>query len=141
MQQGFGAGDIGEEAADGEAVGSDGGVVTADEVGQGDAVDLEEGLAEEMVGDFKADVAGVGGGGEATLTELVDVEGELCADVGVWVFGVVDDGSVTGAELGENEGDGAVDGGAVADGVADVVGEGADGEGELVGVLGVADEG
>ena len=57
------------------------------------------------------------------------------------VFGVVDDGSVTGAELGEDEGNGAVDGGAVADGVADVVGEGADGEGEFVGVLGVADEG
>ena len=67
MQQGFGAGDIGEEAADGEAVGSDGGVVTADKVGQGDAVDLEEGLAEEMVGDFEADVAGIGGGGKRRL--------------------------------------------------------------------------
>ena len=43
-------------------------------------------------------------------------------------------------ELGELDGDGEVGGLGVADAVADVVGEGADGEGELVGVAGVAEE-
>ena len=44
------------------------------------------------------------------------------------------------AELGELDGDGEVGGFGVADAVADVVGESADGEGELVGVAGVAEE-
>jgi hypothetical protein len=56
------------------------------------------------------------------------------------IFGVVDGGAVASFELRELDGDGEVDGGAVADGVADVVREGADGEGELVGGVGIAEE-
>ena len=91
-------------------------------------------------GHFEADVFEVVGGGEAALAELVDVEGELGLDVGVRVLGVVDVGAVFLFEFGELDGDGEIDGSAVADGVADVVGEGADGEGEFVGGLGVAEE-
>ncbi len=43
-------------------------------------------------------------------------------------------------ELGELDGDGEIDGGAVADGVADVVRERADGEGEFVGGLRVVEK-
>jgi hypothetical protein len=140
VEDGFGAGDVGEEAAGGEAVGADGGLAGADDVGKIEAVGFEEGFAEKEVGDIEANVAKVGGGSEAALAELVDVEGELGLDVGVGVLGVIDRGAVTLFEAGELDGDGEVDGGAVADGVADVVGEGADGEGEFVGGLGVAEE-
>jgi hypothetical protein len=71
---------------------------------------------------------------------LVDVEGELGLDVGVGVLSVVDVGAVLFFELGKFDGDGKVDGRAVADGVADVMGEGADGEGKLIWGLGIAKE-
>lgn len=53
-------------------------------------------------------------------------------------FGVVDGGAVLRFELRELDGDGGVDGFGVSDGVADVVREGADGEGEFVGGFRVA---
>ena len=53
---------------------------------------------------------------------------------------VVDVGAELFFELGKFDGDRKVDGRAVADGVADVMGEGADGEGELIGGLGIAKE-
>ena len=138
VEDGFGAGDVGEEAAGGEAIGAQGSLAGADDVGEVEAVGFVKGFAEEEAGDVEADVAEVGGGGEAALGELVDVEGKLGLDVGVGILGVVDGGAEALFEAGELDGDGEVDGGAVADGVADVVGEGADGEGEFVGVLGVA---
>jgi hypothetical protein len=58
--------------------------------------------------------------------------------VGVLVFGVVDGGAVFFFELWEFDGDGGVDGFGVSDGVADVVREGSDGEGEFVGGFRVA---
>jgi hypothetical protein len=60
--------------------------------------------------------------------------------VGVRVLSVVDVGAVFLLELGKFDRDGEIDGGAVADGVADVMGEGAYGEGELVGGVGIAEE-
>ena len=82
----------------------------------------------------------VGGGGEAAFTELIDVEGELGADVGVRVLLVVDDGPVFFGELGKLDRNGEVDYFAVADAIGDIVGEGADGEGEFVGSFGVAEQ-
>jgi hypothetical protein len=82
----------------------------------------------------------IGGGGEAGVAELVDVEGELGLDVSVRVFGVVDDGAVAPFKLGKLDGDGVIDGIAVAEVIADVVGERADGEGEFVGGAGVVDQ-
>ena len=140
VEDGFGAGDIGEEAAGGEAVGAKGDLTGADDFGQLQAVGLVEGFGEQDRGDFEADVTEIGGGSEAALGELVDVEGELGLDVGVWVLGVVDVGAVALLEAGKLDGDGEVDGGAVAYGIAEVVGEGADGEGEFVGGLSVAEE-
>ena len=140
MEEGFGARDVGKKAADGVAVDADGGFFGADDVGQVEAVGLEERLAQKVAGHFEADEFEVVGGGEATLAELVDVEGELGLDVGVGVLSVVDVGAVFFFEFGKFDGDGEIDGGAVADGVADVVREGADGEGELVGGVGVAEE-
>ena len=72
--------------------------------------------------------------------DLVDVEGELGLNMLVLPFGVVDAVAVFVLELGELDGDGDIGGLRMADGVADVVGERADGKGELVGVAGVAEE-
>jgi hypothetical protein len=85
-------------------------------------------------------VAEVVDGGEAMVGDFVDVEGEFGLDVLVFAFGVGDGVTVLVAELGELDGDGEVGGFGVTDGVADVVGESADGEGELVGIAGVAEE-
>ena len=74
------------------------------------------------------------------MGDLVDVEGELGLDVLVLALAVGDGGTVAGFQFGELDGDGEIGGVGMADGVADVVGEGADGEGELVGVFGVAEE-
>ncbi len=140
MEDGFGSRDVGKEAADGVAVDADGGLFGADDVGQVESVGLEERLAQKRPGHFEADVLEVSGRGEATLAELVDVEGELGLDVGVRVLSVVDGGAVFFLEFGKFDRDGEIDGGAVADGVADVMREGADGEGELVGGVRVAEE-
>ena len=76
------------------------------------------------------------GGGEVAFAELIDVEGELGLDVRVRALGVVDDGTVLLFKAGKFDGDGVVDGVAVAYGVAYVMRQRADGEGEVVGVLG-----
>ena len=136
----FGVGDAGKEAADGEAIATHDGALVADDFGEVEAVGLEEGAAEEGSGDVEADVAEVRRGSEAALADLVDVEGELGADVGVLAFVVGDDGAVLLFELGELDGDGLVDGLGVADGVADVMRESADGEGQFVGSFGIVNE-
>ena len=141
VEDGFGAGDVGEEAADGELVDVERGIFLADEFGKIEAVGFEEGAAEKRVGDFEPDVFEIGRGSEATFAELIDVEGELGPDVGVWIFGVVDDAAVFLFELWKLDGNGAVGGDAVAEVVSDVMGERADGEGELVGSFGVGEEG
>ncbi len=60
--------------------------------------------------------------------------------MGVGTLSVVDRVAIFFFELGEFDRHGVVDGRAVTDGVADVVGEGADGEGEFVGGVGVVEE-
>jgi hypothetical protein len=113
----------------------------AEDLGEVEAVGVVEGAGEQRDGDGEADVVEVFFGREAVLGDVVDVEGELGADVLVRAFGVVDVGAVLGGERGELDADGGVDGLGVADGVAEVVGERADGEGDIVGVFGVAEEG
>ncbi len=140
MENGFGPRDVGKETADGVAVDADGGLFGADDVGQVEAVGLEEGLAQKVSWHFEADEFHIFGGGETTLAELVDVEGELGPDVGVGILGVVNVGAISFFEFGELDRDGEIDSDAVADGVADVMRERADGEGELVGGVRVAEE-
>jgi len=70
-----------------------GGLVT-DDVAQIKAINLIESLAEQRAGDFKADVIQITRGCETTLAELIDVEGELGADVGMRRLRVVDDGTI-----------------------------------------------
>ena len=60
--------------------------------------------------------------------------------MGVRVLSVVDVAAVLFFEFGKLDGDGDIDDGAVTDGVADVVREGTDGEGEFVGGVRVAEE-
>ena len=140
MENGFGPRDVGKEAADRVAVDADGGVFGADDVGQVEAVGLEEGLAQKVSWHFEADEFHVFGRGETTLAELVDVEGELGLDMSVRGLSVADVGAISLLEFGKFDGDGEIDSNAVADGVADVMREGADGEGELVGSVRVAEE-
>ncbi len=140
VEDGFGPRDVGKETADGVAVDADGGLFGADDVGQVEAVGFEERLAQKVSWHFEADEFHVFGGGEATLAELVDVEGELGLDMGVRGLSVVDVGAVFLFEFGKFDRDGEIDGGAVADGVTHVMREGANGEGELVGGVRVAKE-
>ena len=79
-------------------------------------------------------------GGQAVMRDFVYVESELGLHMLMLAFGVVYFRAIFGAELGELDSDGEVYGGGVSDGVSDVVGQGTDGEGELVGVGGVAKE-
>ena len=60
--------------------------------------------------------------------------------MGVRILSVVDVAAVLFFEFGKLDGDGDIDDGAVTDGVADVVREGTDGEGEFVGGVRVAEE-
>lgn len=140
MQDGFGAGDIGQETAGGETIGAEGDTAGADDVGQIESVSFEERLPEETARDFEADVTEIGRRRKTALAELVDIEGELGLDMSVGIFRIVNGGAVTLFKLREFDGDREVDGAAVTDGVADVMGERADGEGKLVGGAGVADE-
>jgi hypothetical protein len=137
VEQGLGSGDIGKETTDGVTIDADGGFFGANDIGQVETVGFEERLTQKGTRHFKADIFEIGGRGEATLTQLVDVEGELGLDVGVGIFGIVDAGAVSFFKLGKLDGDGEIDGGAVTDGVADVVRERANSEGEFVGSLGV----
>ena len=74
------------------------------------------------------------------MGNFIDVEGELSLNVLVFAFTIIDGLAVFGGERGELDGDGEIGGVGVADGVADVMGESADGEGELVSIAGVAKE-
>ena len=77
----------------------------------------------------------------AVIGDFVDVEGKLGTDVLVRALGVVDVGAVFGGERGERSANRWVDGLGVAEGVAEVVGERANGEGDVVGAFGVTEEG
>jgi hypothetical protein len=90
VEDGFSAGDVGEEASDGITVDAEGGLSGADDVGKFKTVGFKESFTQEIGWDFEADELGVGGGSEAEFAELVDVEGKLGLDVGVGIFGVVD---------------------------------------------------
>ena len=140
MEEGFRARDVGKKLPGSIAVDADGGFLGADDVGQVEAVGLEERLVQKVSGDFEADEFCVGGRSETSLAELVDVKGELGLHVGVGIFCVIDVGAVFFFEFGKFDGDGEIDDSAVTDGVADVVREGADGKGKLVGGVGVAEE-
>ena len=123
---------------DGVTVDADGGFFGADDVRKVETVCLVEGGSKQRHGNFEADVFEVCGGCEMAFTELVDIEGKLGLDVSVRALGVVDYGAVLPFKIREFDRDGVVDGVAVSYGVADVMRKGADGKGEVVGVLRVA---
>ena len=134
------SGDVGKELPNSAAIDAYGGFFAADDVREVEAVGLVEGCSEQGHGDFEADVLEICGGREVAFAELIDVEGELGLDVRVGALGVIDGGTVLLFKAGEFYGDGVVDGVAVSDGVAYVMRQRADGEGEVVDVLGVAEE-
>ena len=133
-------GDVGKEVPDGSAVDKNGGFFAANDVRKVEAVGFVEGGSEQGHGDFEADVLEVCGGREVTFAELINVEGELGLDVRVRSLGVIDDGTVLLFKAGEFYGDGVINDVAVAYGVAYVMRQRANGEGEVVDVLGVAEE-
>jgi hypothetical protein len=75
------------------------------------------------------------------FAQLIDVKGELCADMGVRVLVVSDGNAVLPLNLLEGDGDGWIDGVVVPRVVADVVRQGAEDERILVGVSGVLEKG
>lgn len=136
--QGYGR-DLGDEAADGAAVAGDGEVFVFHDGVDADTVGLLEGAFEEILGDLEADEVAVVLLGVATVGDLDDVEAELGAEVGDFVLVVGDGAAEAAAELGILVGGDLIDGGMAYD-VSAVVGEGSEGEGVLVGVVGLADE-
>ena len=62
VENGFGPGNVWDEAADATTVDADGGLFRADDVGQIEAVSFKERLAQKRPGDFEADVLEVGAG-------------------------------------------------------------------------------
>lgn len=140
MQDDFRIGDAGKKAADGETVTTEDGISMADNIVEVDAVGLKERPTKQGKGDGKADVFKIGGRRKVAFADLVDIKSKFGSYVGVLTLFIGDDRTVFFREFGKFYRDGLVDGLGVADGVADVVGEGADGEGELVGVMRIADE-
>lgn len=140
VQDAFRASDVRNEVPHRVAVDADRGLSLTDYLMDVEAVGLKESPVDEVARDFEADVLEIPGGGEATLAELIDVEGELGLDVSVGILGVVDDRTILLLKLGELDRDSSVDCGAVTDVVADVVGKGPDGEGELIGSMRVAEK-
>jgi hypothetical protein len=118
----------------------EGSLSVADDVLEVKTVGLVESSAKQRSGDFEADVFEIGGRGEVAFAELIDIEGELSLDVGMGAFGVIDERAISPFEAGKFDGNSVVDGIAVPNVVAEVVRERADGEGEVVGVLGVSQE-
>ena len=105
------------------------------------AVGLVEGQRKLRIETAKSDVAQEAERRDAMMRDFVDVEGEFGLNMLMLAFGIVHRRShISRASFGKFDGDGEVGGLGVADGVADVVGERADGEGEFVGVVGIAKE-
>ncbi len=74
------------------------------------------------------------------FAELIDIEGKLGLDVRMRALRVIDDGTVLLFKIRKFDGDCVIDGVTVSYGVAYVVRQRPDSEGEIVGVLGVAEE-
>jgi hypothetical protein len=140
MQEGLGRGYVGKKATDPVPVDADGGFFGSDNVRQVEAVGLEERLTEKGSWDFEANKFQIVVWGKTSFAELIDVKGELSLNVSVGILGVVNVWAIFFFEFGKLDGDREIDSHAVTDGVADVVGEGADGEGELIGGMRVAEE-
>ena len=85
-------------------------------------------------------MAKVVNGRKAAMRNLVNVEGELGLDVRMLVFAVGHDRAILRGQLGKLHRHGSIGGLGVADIVADVMGERPNGKGQLVGILGVAEE-
>src|SRR5208283_2265670 len=87
------------------------------------------------------DVAQISERGETMVRDLIDVEGELGLHVLMLAFGIIHGVAITSCEFGKLKSDCPVGCLRVAVGVTDVMRHSPDGKGELVGVMGVAQEG
>jgi len=140
MEQSDGIGDAGNEGVDGKAISANVDAAAGSSEVFGDAVGAVVGERKLTDRDAQADVAQELERREAVVGDLVNVEGEFGLNVLMTPLGVVDDAAVFAGKGGEFNGDGEVCGLGVADGVADVVREGANGEGEFVWIFGEAEE-
>jgi hypothetical protein len=140
VKEGECVGDIRNEVPDTTAVDPKRRFSATDDVVKVETISLVEGGAKQLPGDFETDVFEICGGGQTVFAELIDVEGELGLDVGVRAFGIIDQGTEFRLKPGKFDGNGVVDGVPVTYVVADVVREGSDSEGEIVSVLGIAQE-
>jgi hypothetical protein len=135
VKESFGASNVRKKTSNGITIDPDGGLFTADDIGKIEPIGFEERFAEKRAWDFETDKLRIVRRGEAVFAELVDVEGEFGLDVSVRGLSVVDDRAVLFPKLGKLNRNGVVDDVTVPDIITDVMGDGADGEGEFVGGL------
>src|SRR5580700_3129439 len=135
MQEDFGIADAWQQGAHGPFVGVKRGRFRAGNAAQRDAVGVVKGAGKQRQRNLEAHMAEIAGGREARMPELIDVEGELGADVRVGILFVRDDRAVLRFEPGKFQWDGNVNRVAMADRIANVVGERAKREGQLVDVV------
>lgn len=140
MEKSEGVGDAWNEGVDSEAVGTYVYAATSFSEVLSYSIGLVIGEGELANRYAQANVAQVWQRREAMMCDLVDIKSKLGLDVLARALCVVDDATEFVSESRKFNRDGKVSSLGVADGVADVVRERADGEGQLVCVAGVAKE-
>ena len=111
-----------------------------EDFGDIEPIGVVEGASEEWYWNGETDAVEIPFRGHAVLGDLIDVEAELGADVLARAFGVVDVLAVLLGEFGELLANGEINCVGMTDSVAEVMGEGADGECEVVGSFGFVEE-
>ena len=135
VEEGLGVGHARQQGAHRVAITAQRGAMVSQDARDVQSVGVVVCACQQRHGDGEADVVQVTLGSQAVLGNLVDVEGELGADVLVRALGIVDVGAVLHGQRGELGANRQVDRLCVADGVAHVVRERANGEGNIVWLL------
>src|SRR5579862_2018464 len=105
-----------------------------------DTIGADERALQSFAGNFKSDGAQVSGRGKFLICQLVDIKGKFSSDMTVRTLIVGYTSSELMLELGKLNRSRGIDGLRMADRIANVVRQGADGEGVFVDVLSVAEQ-
>jgi hypothetical protein len=108
MKDGLCVGDTRQEAADGETVSAQDGPMIANNLLLIEAIGLVKRASQQVIGNIETDVAKICRGREAMFADLVNIERELDADMGVGVLVIGNNIAITASEAGKGIGNGEV---------------------------------